>query len=162
MQEATHNHHEGHGHNDLMFHGLTALSVVICLLIDYLFVPAFEVPYSAFLRGIGLSFIFFGIFTIRLCMPQIKAAMRKKILITTGLYSLTRNPAEGSWIFFLLPGFSLLICKPIMIVPVIFQAWLFLKLVPKEEAHLEKQFGEEYRKYKAKVSKLIPFAPETI
>eukprot|EP00826_Nyctotherus_ovalis_P004648 TRINITY_DN1101_c0_g2_i3.p1 TRINITY_DN1101_c0_g2~~TRINITY_DN1101_c0_g2_i3.p1 ORF type:complete len:184 (+),score=35.32 TRINITY_DN1101_c0_g2_i3:95-646(+) len=145
-----------------LFHGLTALSVLVALLVNYFILGDMVVPWvpKDFLRGMGLAMLIIGCFILKLAMGQIKPAFKKKVLLTDGLYSLCRNPAEGSWIFLVLPGIALLSCRVVMVAPVILQPLIFLYLLPREEAELENEFGDAYRKYREKVPKLIPSSPQ--
>lgn len=76
-------------------------------------------------------------------------------LVTTGLYAISRNPI---YIGFLLVYLGLAI--------ILTSAWVLLLLIPvliilqrgvveREEAYLERQFGEAYRKYKARVPRWL-------
>jgi protein-S-isoprenylcysteine O-methyltransferase Ste14 len=76
-------------------------------------------------------------------------------LVTTGPYKVTRNPI---YIGFLLVYFGLAVILTsfwvlLLIVPVLF----FLKrgVVDREEAYLEREFGEAYRKYTLRVPRWL-------
>jgi len=78
-------------------------------------------------------------------------------LVTTGLYSRSRNPMLLGWIIMLfgigilLSSFSLIfIFTPLFILLNV----LYLKII--EEKEMEKKFGEEYLKYKQSVPMFIP------
>eukprot|EP01022_Parablepharisma_sp_SALTPOND_P013125 TRINITY_DN1732_c0_g1_i2.p2 TRINITY_DN1732_c0_g1~~TRINITY_DN1732_c0_g1_i2.p2 ORF type:complete len:214 (+),score=8.41 TRINITY_DN1732_c0_g1_i2:45-644(+) len=147
---------------EFMYHGGTLFYVIFCLFVNYKFLGDAKIPYfsDSFLRGVGIAFVLVALLIGIMSMWQVKIAARKKALVTNGFYSLTRNPAEGALIFFGMPGIALLTCRLLMLTAIFFQAWLFLKLIPEEEAQLEHDFGEEYREYKAKVPRLVPTVPD--
>ena len=149
-----------HGAGD-KFHGIMALYVILCAAINWGVIGDLTIPFleANFARGIGLALLVVGAVFLKLSMGQIKSAFKKKVLITDGLFALTRNPAEGTWIFFIVPGLALLSYRLIMLTAIPFQAWLFIYLIPEEEAVLEKEFGQAYVEYKKSVPRLIPKAP---
>jgi protein-S-isoprenylcysteine O-methyltransferase Ste14 len=76
-------------------------------------------------------------------------------LITDGAYRFSRNPAYVSLTLLYL-GLAVITNKAwvlLLIVPAlaVMNAWV----VPKEERHLEEQFGERYRQYKANVRRWL-------
>ena len=77
-------------------------------------------------------------------------------LATTGIFGLTRNPIYSAWIVFIIPGLVLMSRSwPLFLTPVV--AYLVFKVrIRRENDYLEKQFGEDYRKYKAEVNELVP------
>jgi methanethiol S-methyltransferase len=76
-------------------------------------------------------------------------------LVTEGVYAKVRHPQYGG-IFLVTVGFMVqwpslttLIMWPILIVA-------YYRLSMREEKELEKQFGQQYREYRAKVPTFIP------
>lgn len=68
-------------------------------------------------------------------------------LVTHGVYRWSRNPQNAGWLSFLL-GVSLLGRSGLALaLTTVF--WIgFVTYVPREEQQLERQFGDEYRKYR--------------
>ena len=83
-------------------------------------------------------------------------APRTSSLMTEGPYKLCRNPMLLGVIVYY---FGLLIFLRSGLADLVFAAFflVMLKQVDSEEKRLERDFGEEYRKYKAETKKLIPF-----
>ncbi len=77
-------------------------------------------------------------------------------LVTNGIYAYSRHPQYAGFIlltFGLLVHWAtlpLLIMWPILVVK-------YYKLARREEAEMEKEFGEEYRLYRERVSMFIPY-----
>jgi protein-S-isoprenylcysteine O-methyltransferase Ste14 len=92
----------------------------------------------------------------------IEISPRSKKLVVSGPYRLTRNPmAFGvNSIYFAIAFFvnslASLICCAFLLILVV----LYLKLT--EEKRLLKDFGDEYREYKKRVSMIIPFPKRKI
>jgi len=76
-------------------------------------------------------------------------------LVTTGLYSRVRHPQYSG---LLLVTIGLLVQWPTIITAVMWPvlAFAYYRLAKKEEAEMEKEFGEAYRKYREKVPMFIP------
>ncbi len=77
-------------------------------------------------------------------------------LATCGVYALTRNPLYfGS--FMLSLGFALMSWNPIaaalLLVP---SAIIYPNVIRKEEAHLARLFGDDFRTYRARVPRFLP------
>lgn len=80
-------------------------------------------------------------------------------LVRVGPYRWVRNPMYIGG-FLLLLGFGLLIGSPAMLlVPVAFLGFFHLFVVLYEEPHLERTFGEPYRRYRREVGRWIPGRP---
>jgi len=78
-------------------------------------------------------------------------------LVTTGLYSRSRNPMLLGWIIMLFgAGILLNSISLIFIFAPLFTALNILYLKTIEEKEMEKKFGEEYLKYKQSVPMFIP------
>ncbi len=80
------------------------------------------------------------------------------LLATTGIFKVVRNPIYSAWIALLIPGLALLARSwPLFLTPLV--AYLAFKAkIGRENEYLEKRFGEDYRRYKAEVNELVPFA----
>ena len=76
-------------------------------------------------------------------------------LVTTGLYSRVRHP-QYSGLFLVTIG--LLVQWPTIITALMWPvlAFAYYRLAKREEAEMEKEFGEAYRKYREKVPMFIP------
>ena len=77
-------------------------------------------------------------------------------LITTGVYRLMRNPIVVG-VYFLLLGSFLIIPTVLSLVFLITNILTFDSKVRDEERFLTKKFGNEYRNYREKVGRYLPF-----
>jgi protein-S-isoprenylcysteine O-methyltransferase Ste14 len=90
--------------------------------------------------------------TLRLMLPGIK----NNRLITTGAYRLCRNPLYAALLLFFVPGLALILNSWIILTTPIVGYFVFRKFIHEEEELLERLFGEEYREYSKKTSRLFP------
>jgi protein-S-isoprenylcysteine O-methyltransferase Ste14 len=90
--------------------------------------------------------------TLRLMLPGI----RENRLITTGAYRLTRNPLYAAILLFLVPGLALLLNTWVILTTMIVGYFVFNKYIHEEEELLERLFGDEFRKYRDRTSRLFP------
>lgn len=103
----------------------------------------------------GYLFLLGGLL-IRIWCTFYIGGQKSKDLITTGPYSLCRNPLYiGTFMLSIGAGLCfenllMLLLVPAIIIPV------HLIVIQMEEAHLEGVFGEQYRAYKQKVPRLWP------
>lgn len=77
-------------------------------------------------------------------------------LLTTGIYSYTRNPIYSA---FTILSLGILLIENnyyLLILPFIYWLFLTLLLMLTEEKWLQKEFGREYETYKKKVNRCIP------
>jgi len=78
-------------------------------------------------------------------------------LVTAGAYRVCRNPIYSSFAFFILPGLSLAIGTWVYLVVAAVLCLGVVIFIRKEERDLSRVFGDEYRRYTARVDRLIPF-----
>lgn len=114
------------------------------------------------LRIIGCVITAVGVLTFILSVAQMKDNWRagvqredKTNLVTTGIYSISRNPAflgfDLMYIGILFTFFNWYLCSVTGFVLLFFH----LQIVNVEEEFLMEAFGEEYIKYRAKVCRYI-------
>jgi protein-S-isoprenylcysteine O-methyltransferase Ste14 len=111
---------------------------------------------------VGLAFVLIGfalaalsVWRFRLAGTSVVPGEPSTALVVTGPYAFTRNPI---YIGFVLAYFGLAI--------MLTSIWMLLLLIPvlmilqrgvveREEAYLERQFGDAYRKYQARVPRWL-------
>lgn len=114
------------------------------------------------LRIIGLIILALGVIAFTVSVLQMKDNWRagvqreeKTELVTTGIYSISRNPAflgfDLMYIGILLAFFNWLLCVVTCVVMVLFH----LQIVNVEEEFLVEAFGDEYIKYRKKVCRYL-------
>ena len=89
-------------------------------------------------------------------VEKINKSVKEKKLITSGIYSLVRNPVYSAFIFIftgiLLPTANYFL----LILPFFFWAFLTILMKNTEEKWLKNEFGKEYEIYLKKVNRVIP------
>jgi protein-S-isoprenylcysteine O-methyltransferase Ste14 len=114
---------------------------------------AFLVGLAFVLIGIGLAAL--SVRRFHLASTSIVPGEPSTALVESGPYAFTRNPI---YIGFVLAYFGLAIMLTslwvlLLLIPVL--AILQRGVVEREEAYLERQFGEAYRKYKTRVPRWL-------
>jgi protein-S-isoprenylcysteine O-methyltransferase Ste14 len=105
--------------------------------------------------GIGFALAALSVRNFRLAGTSIVPGETATALVATGPYRFTRNPI---YIGFVLAyfGFAIMLTSMwvlLLLIPVL--AILQRGVVLREEAYLERQFGDAYRKYKARVPRWL-------
>jgi protein-S-isoprenylcysteine O-methyltransferase Ste14 len=99
---------------------------------------------------VGIPFWFISAITL-------KKAYEAETLCTSGVFALCRNPIYAAWILFLVPGFVLFFRNPLLLaIPLVMYAVL-RHVLPQEDAWLENKYGEAYRSYRTRVSRILPW-----
>lgn len=106
--------------------------------------------------GLGVALCFGGGWFIRQARYELRRSLRVATFPSEGIYKYTRNPMEAGWIFGVLPGIALLADSWIMLAgPVV--AWaVFRDVVVAEDSIRLAKYGEAWRRYSVRVSKLVP------
>jgi protein-S-isoprenylcysteine O-methyltransferase Ste14 len=76
-------------------------------------------------------------------------------IITTGPYRYTRNPMYLGHLIFL-AGLAVLFWSPFAVILLVLRAVWFHRRALRDEARLEKIFGEKYAAYRSRVKRWIP------
>lgn len=83
-------------------------------------------------------------------------AYGKERLVTTGVYTVCRNPIYAGWILMILPAVALL-CRSWLVLTASVVMYVATRiLIRREEKSLEAQFGREYLDYKNRVNAVFP------
>lgn len=144
--------------------------IEVTLKISTYLIPAIEVVSIIFyassvndaLRIIGLIILALGVIAFTVSVLQMKDNWRagvqreeKTELVTTGIYSISRNPAflgfDLMYIGIMIAFFNWYLCIATCLVMVLFH----LQIVNVEEEFLVEAFGDEYIKYRKKVCRYL-------
>jgi protein-S-isoprenylcysteine O-methyltransferase Ste14 len=106
---------------------------------------------------LGTAFVIIGIYFWVDSVRLIATRFRSGVLITEGVYRLVRNPMYSAFIVFIVPGISLILNNPWIILSSIIMMLVFRLSIHKEEYYLRQQFGLAYEDYMSKVKQIIPF-----
>ena len=105
---------------------------------------------------LGYILLAFGIPLLAISVRQVATKFEAGKLMTEGIFRYSRNPIYAAWLFFLIPGFSLLTTSWIFFgMPFAFYL-VFKSAIYEEETYLTEEFGKEYLDYKAKTGRLFP------
>ena len=87
---------------------------------------------------------------------KVKTKIKENTLVTTGVYSIVRNPIYSAFLF-LFTGI-LLFTRNLYLLIFTINFWIYLTYLLKEteEKWLKDKFKEEYQKYMKKVNRIIP------
>ena len=122
----------------------------------------FTFPLMFIIKLFGTLIIFLGLIIYILAIRiKITKAVKENKLITTGVYSVVRNPIYSAWLFFC-TGILLLTGNLYFALPLFLFFWLYLTILMKhtEEKWLTKLYGDSYREYCKKVNRCLPWFPK--
>lgn len=148
--------------------GVGPIYVISCLIIT---VGGLVLDYYGFLKwgeitraqilmfAVGIMFIIVG-FTLwikSVLLQKIGTEIEKGNLVTSGVYSIVRNPIYSAFLF-IFTGFLFFACNLyLLLLPFIFWAYLTILMKFTEEKWLKEKFGDEYVVYLKKVNRVIPW-----
>lgn len=122
------------------------------------------IPYPQNMGGILVSLM--GFYMMGKAFDQFRkhgtnlSIHESRAIITTGIFSKTRNPMYLGMISFL-EGIALCSTNVIsLLVPFVFWLYLAIFVVPREEKLMEKVFGDKYLDYKNSVPRWIRWIRE--
>ena len=108
--------------------------------------------------GVGIASTILGLFMFIESVSEADILTNAQLgnLVTTGIYSKSRNPMYGG-ILFICSG-ALFICGNVytFVLPILYWLFLYSLMNNTEEPMLEENFGEEYLKYKKSTHRIIP------
>ena len=148
--------------------GVGPIYVISCLILTigglsldyYGFLKPGKIPKAQiFMFTIGILLIIAGItlWVKSVLLQKIGTEIKKGHLITTGVYSIVRNPIYSAFLF-VFTGVLFLACNLYLLsLPFIF--WIYLTILMKctEEKWLKEKFGDEYVMYLQRVNRVIPW-----
>jgi protein-S-isoprenylcysteine O-methyltransferase Ste14 len=138
---------------------IVAIPLVVGLLVNR-WIPVRVVPAGA-AAPVGIACLLLGL----LGLPAILAFRRAHTspepwrpttaLVTTGPYRFSRNPMYvGFTLFYAGVGFWVNAVWPFVLLPVVILV-MRIGVIAREEAYLERRFGEEYREYQRRVRRWL-------
>jgi len=137
---------------------ITILYTIPIVIINYFMKPIFEInfiPYSILIT-LAIFLICIGIPLYIITLKVLKNAYKKQELLTNGIFSICRNPLFAEVIFLILPGILLFFNSWLLLTIPCFMYIMFKIFTNREETLLEKEFGQEYIKYKNNTSAIFP------
>jgi protein-S-isoprenylcysteine O-methyltransferase Ste14 len=110
-----------------------------------------------FIKPVGYLILPLGLILWGAAVIQLMWGFSKGKLVTTGAYSVVRNPIYSSVTFFVLPAVALITLTWVYFVPSIILYVGVMIFIGREEGQLAQAFGKEYIEYLARVDRLVPF-----
>ncbi len=133
------------------------LFLIIGIVVQFLFPSVVSLPLltESTLKNAGWVLTISGAFFWVWAVVQFTIGFPRGKLITTGVYSLSRNPIYASWIVFILPGLAGICNNWIFFVSAI-AMFIALKIyITAEEKQMLEHFGDSYKEYTKKVNRII-------
>lgn len=136
---------------------------VLPFLIAAIWIQAYLPQFAAlpksisFIKPAGYVFLLPGLILWGAAVIQLIVGFSKGELVTTGAYSVARNPIYSSATFFILPAVAVLTFTWVYFVV---SGLLYIGVmifIGEEEKQLTEAFGKEYEGYMARVHRLIPW-----
>ena len=110
-----------------------------------------------FIKPVGYLLLIAGLILWGAAVLQLVIGFSKGKLVTTGAYSVVRNPIYSSVTFFILPAIALMALTWVYFVVSVFLYVGVMIFIGTEEKQLIKAFGKEYENYMVRVDRLVPF-----
>ena len=137
---------------------MSILYAVPVIIANHFLKPVFEidfVPYRILIAA-AVFLLCIGIPLYIVTLKALRTAYRKGELITTGVFSICRNPLFAEVIFLILPGIILFFNSWLLLTIPCFVYVMFKIFINREESLMERAFGPEYREYKNDTPALFP------
>jgi protein-S-isoprenylcysteine O-methyltransferase Ste14 len=145
---------------------LFPLALLIGFALDHLMRLPFSVArtelfhwISAVIAGslvlIGIAVFAAGVRSFSRAVTPLPTNQPARVLVTTGIYGWTRNPIYLAF-FLVYGGIGIVVRSPwILILALPLAITIRYGVIAREEAYLEKRFGDAYRDYKARVRRWL-------
>ncbi|MDP2235643.1 MAG: methyltransferase [Bacteroidales bacterium] len=115
------------------------------------------ISFSIFIRLVGLTFLIAGSVIWIAAIAQFAIGFKKGLLITNGIFALSRNPIYASWFVLILPGLFLFYSNFWFLLAAIAMFVAFKMKIKKEEECLKNVFGSIFIEYCEKVGRVCSF-----
>lgn len=104
----------------------------------------------------GSVLVVAGLVVYVVSVIQLRSVFRNGQLHTSGIYAHVRHPIYASFILLIVPGLVIMARSiPGITVPFVVYGF-FRAFIGEEERRLVAAFGDQYRKYRARVASIIP------
>ena len=137
--------------------GLTIILSIPIVVINSYWKSVFEIQIAgSALMVLVSAVVLIGLPLYIYTLRTIKKGFQEGKLITTGVFSVCRNPLFAIVIFLLLPGILLYFKSWLLLFILLIFYVVFQLFIGSEEKLLEDKFGHEFKEYKTKTSRIIP------
>lgn len=135
----------------------TLLFLIIGIAMQLLFPTVVSIPLltEITLKNAGWILTIFGSICWIWAIVQFAIGFPKGKLITSGVYSLSRNPIYSSWILLILPGIAGICNNWIFLLSALIMYFALIVNIKEEETALAETFGKEYTDYSQRVNRVL-------
>ena len=141
----------------LIFMGGISISLILGVQFHYGYTASLGNSLRPFFLVIGLLLGITGIYFWFASFFLVSRGFFSHKLVTGGVYRYSRHPLYAAFIIFLVPAASFILDNLFVLVASLVMFLVFKVKIRKEEEYLEKEFGDEYKRYTKQVPQLIPF-----
>jgi hypothetical protein len=149
----------------LPIYGVGPIYVISCLILTiialilncYNIIPVLKFL-DLFMIILGILFIIIGVilWLSAVVIAKIDMKIKEGKLITTGIYSIVRNPIYSAFLFIFTGIIFLVNNIYLLVLPITFWIYLTILLKLTEEKWLKDKFTYEYNRYSKNVNRVIP------
>lgn len=143
-----------------LYVSIILITTIIFIFLSYLnFIPSYnikELSTSIIMLGIILIIVSIYMWCKAVIKDNIDKYIIKNKLLTTGIYSYTRNPIYSAFTILSLGLILISNNYYLLILPILYYLFLTVLMILTEEKWLKEVFGSEYKEYKKKVNRIIP------
>lgn len=143
------------------FYGaVTLISAVIVLIFANRFFPAGKITTGRiplFIAAVLLIIFAAHMWLDAVVYTRVDDSILEKKLCTEGIYSWVRNPIYSAIMFVATALVVLSFNRYFYTLPLFYWAFMTVLVAKTEEVWLEREFGEEYLRYKKRVNRCIPW-----
>jgi protein-S-isoprenylcysteine O-methyltransferase Ste14 len=133
-------------------------ALIGAILIHRYFPQVAALPRSLnFIKPVGYVLLLAGLILWGTAVTQLLMGFSKGRLVTTGAYSIVRNPIYSSVTFFILPAVALMTLTWVYCIVSVFLYIGVRIFIGTEEKQLTNAFGRQYEAYLSRVDRLVPF-----
>lgn len=132
--------------------------LAVCLTLTLFFRDLFTISHAeaSSLKITGTILLTGGFVLYFATLPLLLRGLKETRLVTSGAFSICRNPLYSSIILFILPGAALLLNSWLMLTVPLVGYIVFKMYIKHEYDEMEKFFGDEYRIYSEATPELFP------
>ena len=141
----------------LPIYGVGPIYVISCLILTIIALILNCYKIIPVLKFLDLFIIIGAILWLSaVLLTQIDRKIKEGKLITTGIYSIVRNPIYSAFLFIFIGIIFLVNNIYLLVLPITFWIYLTILLKLTEEKWLEDKFTDEYNRYSKNVNRVIP------